>query len=92
MAKETKRTKRPTALKRDSRNEKHRIINKAFKSRVRTAVRSFESILKGSDKALVQEKLNEVYSLLDQGAKRGMFKKNKASRLKSRFCARAAKV
>jgi small subunit ribosomal protein S20 len=84
-----KRTKRPTALKREIQNEKRRLINKAFQSRVRTAVRRFEESLAAKDSAHIQTQLNEVYSLMDKGVKRGVFQINKASRTKSRLTARA---
>jgi small subunit ribosomal protein S20 len=90
MAKqEEKKAKRPTALKRDLQNEKRRMNNRVYKSRVRTAIRAFqESVTKG-DQSATTEKLNEVYSILDKCAKKGVFKVNKVSRTKSRLAARA---
>jgi len=92
MAQETtekvKKVKRPTALKRDIQNEKRRLINKAFKSKIRTTVRQFEELLPKADTAAITEKLNEIYSLMDKGVKKGIFKINKASRTKSRLTAR----
>lgn len=87
--KEQKKTKRPTALKRDIRNEKRRVINKTFKSAIRTGIRKFEKTLT-SEKSQdpVQASLNEVYSLLDKGVKRGILKLNQASRKKARLTAR----
>jgi small subunit ribosomal protein S20 len=68
MAKdEKKKTKRPTAQKRDIRNSKQRLINKVFKSQVRTAMRSFEEALKGNDKEKIQQSLSSVYSMMDKG-------------------------
>ena len=90
MAEQKKKTKRPTALKRDIQNEKRREINRQFKSQVRTAVRRFEKSLENIDPAQLPEALNAVYSLMDKGVKRGIYKLNKASRVKARFCARAA--
>jgi len=78
------KVKRPTPLKRDARAEKMRLINKSFKSNVRSTLRSFEEALKTTDKARIQGALNTVYSVMDKGVKRGIFKANKASRLKSR--------
>jgi small subunit ribosomal protein S20 len=89
-AKENKKVKRPTAAKRDIQNAKRRLNNKMYKSRVRTAVRAFQESLPKGDEALIKEKLNEVYSLLDKCAKKGVFKLNKVSRTKSRLTARAA--
>lgn len=90
MAQEAKKkAKRPTALKRDLQNEKRRLHNKTYKSRVRTAIRQFEDTLSQGDSQTKQEKLNEVYSLLDKCVKTGIYKINKASRTKSRLAARA---
>lgn len=85
-----KKTKRPTAAKRDIRNGKRREINKAFKSRVRTAQRRFnDAVGSSSDASVIQELLNQVYSLMDKGVKRGTFKRNTADRTKARYTARA---
>ncbi len=86
---EVKKVKRPTALKRDIQNEKKRLRNKAFKSKVRTAIRNFEEILPKGEAEAIKEKLNAVYSMMDKGVKKGVFKINKASRTKSRLAARS---
>lgn len=92
MAKEgeNKKVKRPTALKRDIQSKKRRLNNKTFKSSVRTAIRKFEGALTQSDAGITKEALNDVYSLMDKGVKKGVFKINKASRTKSRLTARLA--
>ena len=93
MAKEAaKKTKarRPTPLKRDMQSEKRRLRNKAFKSSVKTALRHFDESLPKGDEALIQEQLAAVYSMMDKGVKRGVYKLNKASRTKARLAARAA--
>jgi small subunit ribosomal protein S20 len=95
MAEEKKnaKVKRPTALKRDLQNKKRRLNNRIYKSRVRTAIRSFQDSVEKGDQAAANEKLNEAYSILDKCAKKGIFKLNKVSRTKSRLAARAvAKV
>ena len=83
------KTKAPTALKRDLQNSKKRMQNKAFKSQVRTAVRTFEGTLPSKDAEKISVALKEIYSLMDKGVKRGIFKLNKASRTKSRLAAQA---
>lgn len=94
MAKEeAKKVKRPTALKRDLQSKRRRMDNRVYKSRVRTAIRAFQDSVEKGDHAEAAQKLNEVYSILDKCAKRGVFKLNKVSRTKSRLAARAvAKV
>jgi small subunit ribosomal protein S20 len=84
-----KKIKRPTAQKRDLQNEKKRLENKNYKSRVRTSVRAFHESIEKGDLAATQAKLDEVYSILDKCVKKGIFKCNKASRTKSRLAARA---
>ncbi len=79
--------KRPTALKRDIQNAKKCVHNKAFKSKVRTALRSFEDAV--TKKQPSKESLDLVYSLMDKGVKTGIFKQNKANRVKSRLTKRA---
>jgi small subunit ribosomal protein S20 len=89
-AKKEKKVKRPTPLKRDIQNEKRRLRNKSFKSSIRSTIRKFEESLPKGDAAAIKESLNEVYSMMDKGVKRGIYKLNKASRTKARLTARAA--
>lgn len=85
---EKKKVKRPTAQKRELRNEKMRLINKSFKSNVRTTFRAFEEALKGKDQSRIQTALNDIYSAMDRGVKKGLYKHNKAARIKSRLTQR----
>jgi small subunit ribosomal protein S20 len=88
MAKEKEekkeKVKRPTALKRDMRAEKMRLINKSFKSNFRTTQRAFDEALQSKDKKQIENALNNVYSAADKGVKKGIYKPNRAARLKSR--------
>jgi small subunit ribosomal protein S20 len=91
MAKEEKKpTKRPTALKRDLRNNTLRLINKSFKSKARTVVKSFEDVIKTKDKDRIQAALSDVYSIVDRGVKSGVYKRNKAARIKARLSHKAS--
>ncbi len=95
MSKEKKpetKQKRPTALKRDMQDKRRNLRNRSFKARVRTAVRSLETTLESGDKAKATENLVLVHSLMDKGAQLGVFKDNKASRIKSRTAARLNKA
>ncbi len=85
-----KKRKRPSAEKRDIQNSKRRMINKAFISKLRTSIRSFEESLKTSNMDAIKERLNAAYSLLDNAVKRNLIKLNAASRKKSRLAAKAA--
>lgn len=84
------KVKRPTAQKRILQSEKNRLRNRDMKSRVRTAIRSLEASLEGTGGKSTDECMSEVYSLIDKAVKSGVWKINKASRIKSRLMARAA--
>lgn len=88
--KEEKKVKRPSAQKRDLQSEKRRFANKVYKSQVRSAIRTLQENIDKKDEASSKTALNAVYSLLDKCVKKGIFKRNKASRTKSRLAARAA--
>ena len=62
----------------------------SFKSKAKTAIKNYnEAIKTKEDPKVVGEKLSEVCSLMDKGVKRGVYKHNKADRLKSRFTIKA---
>ncbi len=86
------KVRRPTAAKRMLQNEKRRLINKGFKSRIRSAVRKLEEILASGENANTQASLREVYSLLDKGVQKGVIPRNTAGRTKSRLTARTQKA
>lgn len=86
------KTKKLSPLKRDEQSVKRNIRNRAFKSQVTTAVRAFEETVSKKDAAGVKTKLSDVYSLMDKGVKKGIYKLNKAGRVKSRLDARAKQV
>lgn len=90
--KEKAKVKRPTALKRDDQNAKKREQNKQFKSQTRTAVRRLEESIAAGNKEQIEQRLQDVFSFVDKGVNRGVFKLNKASREKSRLTARARAV
>ncbi len=74
------KTKRPTALKRDIQSAKRQLENRVLKSRIGTAIRSFEKDPK-------QANWTDLQALLDKAVKKHLFKLNKVSRLKSKFAA-----
>lgn len=83
--KPTGKVKRPTAKKRDIQSERKRLHNKAFRSKVLSATRSFESSLKQGQADAMKQTLSTLFSLLDKGVKTGIYKINKASRDKARL-------
>lgn len=85
-----KKIKRPQAKKRLIQSEKKRLINKSFKSVVRTALNNFDTSLSSKEEGSIKAALSNVYSVMDSGVKRGVFKINKAKRAKERAAAKVA--
>lgn len=86
--KENKKVKRPTSQKREEQNERKRQANKAIRSRLRTSAKAFLASLKTADKQKIMASFAEISSLVDKGVNKGVFKLNKASRVKARLSAR----
>lgn len=86
--KEVKKVKRLTPLKRQDQNDKRRVQNKALRSRLRSTVKAFLDSLKSGTKEQQMTCFSQVSSLVDKGVNKGVFKKNKASRVKARLTAR----
>lgn len=87
-----KRQRRPSAKKRDIQNLKRNLRNRSFKARVGTAVRAFNDKVSKKDATATKEELSAIYSLMDKGVKKGIYKINRANRVKSRLSAVARKV
>ena len=81
----SKKEKRPTAKKRNIQSLKHKAHNRSFKASVSTSIRSFKESVSKNEKDTAKLKLNDVYSLIDKGVKKGIFKLNKAKRVKSQM-------
>ena len=79
------KTRKPSALKRDMQSKNRNLCNRSFKSKVTTAVRSLHESISQKDASTSKAKLNDVYSLMDKGVKKGIYKLNKANRVKSRL-------
>ena len=88
--KQKEKKKLPTALKRVKQSKTRRDHRRSVKSRIRTAIRSFQAVLPEKDTEKTAGCLSQVYRLIDKGVKIRLYKKNKAARDKSRF-ARLAK-
>jgi small subunit ribosomal protein S20 len=80
-----KKERRPTAQKRNIQSLKHKVHNRSFKASVATCIRSLKESVSKNEKDVVKTKLNDVYSQLDKGVKKGIFKQNKANRVKSQM-------
>ncbi|HWP95544.1 MAG TPA: 30S ribosomal protein S20 [Syntrophomonadaceae bacterium] len=77
--------KSKTPAKRARRAEANRLRNKAQKSRLHTEIKKYEVALKSSDGEIARESLQQVTSLIDKGASKGILHKNTAARKKSRL-------
>jgi small subunit ribosomal protein S20 len=79
-----------SALKRARQTEKRTAVNRASKSRLRTALRDLRSAVEQGDKAAAEGKLREATSVLDKSVQKGVVHKNTASRYKARLSVRVA--
>lgn len=86
-----KKERRPQAQKRDIQSKKNRLRNKAFTSQVKTAIKHLDEVIVAKDGDKIKERLNAVYSIMDKGVNKGIYKQNKANRTKARLAARAAR-
>jgi small subunit ribosomal protein S20 len=81
-----------SAQKRVRQNAKHRIINRARKSVLKTAIKDFETAVGGGDKKTATGQYKLIIKKLDKAASMKTIHKNKAARLKSRLSRRLSKV
>jgi small subunit ribosomal protein S20 len=72
-------------MKRIRTNERKRVRNKTYNSRIRTEVKKARTALSGTDKEEAIAQTREAIRLLDMGANKGIIHKNNAARRKSRL-------
>jgi small subunit ribosomal protein S20 len=70
-------------IKRNATNEKRRLRNKAVKSSVKTAVRSFREAAASGDKDAAVTALRAASRKLDKAVSKGVIHKNQAANRKS---------
>lgn len=92
MANETQekgaqKVKRASAKKREMQDQKRRLQNRSFRSQVRSTIKQFRESVASGDKEKQKAVLTSVYSLVDKGVNRSIFKRNKANRIKARLTA-----
>ncbi|HEY2810114.1 MAG TPA: 30S ribosomal protein S20 [Rhabdochlamydiaceae bacterium] len=80
-----KKERRPQAKKRNLQSLKCKMHNRSFKARVATSIRSLKESVSKKESATAKQNLDEVVSLMDKGVKKGIFKQNKANRVKSQM-------
>jgi len=81
-----------SAKKRIRQNLTRRLANKAYRSMVRTAVKTFEVLVKDTDKVTAGEKFIKVQKTLATAARKGHVHKNTVARKLSRLSKRLAAV
>ncbi len=74
-----------SAKKRLKQSEKRRVLNLGYKKKMKKAVKEINGLLKEGKKKEAVKLLPQVYKIIDKAAKRGIIKKNTASRKKSRL-------
>ena len=79
-----------SALKRARQTETKTAVNRANKSRMRSALRELRTALAEGDKATAESKLRVATSVLDKSVQKGVLHKNTASRYKARLAKRVA--
>ena len=67
-------------LKRVRQSTKANLVNKAYKSKISTAIKK---VLNEKKKDLAEKKLNDAIKLIDKVASKGIIHKNKAANKKS---------
>ena len=75
--------KSKTPANRARKAEENRLRNKAYKSRLKTAIKKYESALQEENQETAKENLLEVTSLIDRSVNKGVLHKNTAARRKS---------
>jgi small subunit ribosomal protein S20 len=77
--------KSSSAEKRHRQSEERRLRNKAVKSSVRTSAKKFVVLARKKDMDNAEAALKDMIKKLDTAARKGIIKKNAASRKKSRM-------
>lgn len=74
-----------SAEKRHRRDQKHRLLNRQHRSRLRTQVKKFRTAVESGEVDLARGMLNATLAVVDRTAKLGIIHDNTASRTKSRL-------
>lgn len=75
--------KSKTPAKRARKAEENRLRNKAYKSKLKTAIKKYESALQEDNQEAARDNLLQVTSLIDKSVNKGVLHKNTAARRKS---------
>jgi len=74
-----------SSKKRMVQNEKKRVRNKEIKKRTKTSIKKLEALIQDKKSKEAKDSLPGVISLIDKTAAKGVWRKNKASREKSKL-------
>jgi len=77
--------KSKTPAKRIRQAEANRLINKSYKSSLKTAISKYEASLQENDLETSKKMLVQVTSLIDKSVSKGILHKNTAGRKKSKL-------
>jgi small subunit ribosomal protein S20 len=79
-----------SAIKRVRQNEKHRLRNRADRTRLRNQIKKFRQAIDAQNADEAQKLLPDTISLIDVMVKKGVLHENTGSRYKSRLTRRLA--
>lgn len=90
----TKRTtvkkRSKSVLKRIRQNEKRRLRNQAWRTRIKTVAKKVEEAISKNDKESIKAALNEAVKIISKAASKGIIHKNTASRKISKLMKKAS--
>jgi small subunit ribosomal protein S20 len=72
-----------SAAKSHRKNEKHRLVNKAWRTEIKTWTKKLSEAVESKDTALARQYFLEATKKLDKSAKAGIYHKNTVGRKKS---------
>lgn len=78
----------PQAIKRARQNDKRRLHNTSLRSAARTQIKKILKLVQGGEQTAAAEQYKKTVPTIDKLAGKGLIKKNKAARLKSRLNAK----
>lgn len=81
-----------SVLKRIRQNEKRRLRNQAWRTRIKTVVKKVEEAINKNDKDTIKRVLNEAVKIISKAASKGIIHKNTASRKISKLMKKVAAV
>jgi small subunit ribosomal protein S20 len=84
-ARSTVKKRSKSVLKRIRQNEKRRLRNQSWQSRIKTSLKKVEEAIEKKEKEQTQELLNEAVKIISKAASKGVIHKNTASRKISRL-------